>query len=439
VNLPPCLSVQDGHLFIGNHDTVSLAARFGTPLYVTDEDRIRARYREVHAVLSFCYDRVKVLYAAKANGNPAILRALADEGAGADVFSAGELILALQAGMDPDRLLFNGSSKSVADLALAVEKGVRVSVDSLDELHSLDRVAGEAGETAGIAFRVNPALEVPTHPKIATGLRTSKFGIPAGDILATYRAALGCDHVSPIGIHCHIGSQILEVEPFARAAAVMTDLAAGLIDLGVRLRFIDLGGGLGIPYRRGVDPEPSFSDYASAVVPVFSAGVKKAGISPELWVEPGRYLVADSTILLAGVNSVKEAHRRFVNVDAGFNLLIRPVMYGSYHAVAVANKADRLPAHNYTIAGPICETGDLLAEDRDLPAVGAGDLIAVLDAGAYGFAMSSQYNGRPRCAEVLVRGPEAALMRRRETMDDLTVTTEQPPWQAPRRRSAEPE
>ncbi|HVP25533.1 MAG TPA: diaminopimelate decarboxylase [Methanomicrobiales archaeon] len=432
MNLPPSLSVKSGHLHIGRQDTVSLAARFGTPLYVTDEDRIRARYREVHAALSSRYGRVRVLYAAKANGNPAILAALADEGAGADVFSAGELLLALRAGMDPDRLLFNGSSKSTADLALAVGEGVRVSVDSLDELHQLDHAAREAGRTAEISFRVNPALEVPTHPKIATGLRTSKFGIPANDILAAYREALGCSHVKPVGIHCHIGSQILEVDPFARAAGVMTDLAAGISDLGVRLVFVDLGGGLGIPYRHGTDAAPSFYDYAAAVVPVFLAGVRKAGISPELWVEPGRYLVADSTILLTRVNSVKEAHRRFVNVDAGFNLLVRPVMYGSYHGIVVANKADQPPAHRYTIAGPICETGDLLAEDRDLPAVGAGDLVAVLDAGAYGFAMSSQYNGRPRCAEVLVRGEDAAPMRRAETLDDLTAATERPPWQAPR-------
>jgi diaminopimelate decarboxylase len=432
VILPPSLSVRNGHLHIGVHDTVALAARFGTPLYVTDEDRVRARFREVHDALASRYGKVRVLYAAKANGNPAILSALAGEGAGADVFSAGELLLALRAGMDPDRLLFNGSSKSEADLALAVEKGVRVSVDSLDELRSLDRIAGEAGEVSEISFRVNPALEVPTHPKIATGLRTSKFGIPAAEILAAYQAALGCSHVRPVGIHCHIGSQILEVEPFARAASVMTGLAAGLTDLGVRLRFIDLGGGLGIPYHRGSDPAPSFTDYAAAVVPVFAAGVKKAGISPELWVEPGRYLVADSTILLTLVNSVKEAHRRFVNVDAGFNLLVRPVMYGSWHAVVVANKADRPPAHRYTIAGPICETGDILAEDRDLPAMAAGDLVAVLDAGAYGFAMASQYNGRPRCPEVLVRGGDAALMRRGETLDDLTAATERPPWQAPR-------
>ena len=428
--LPPSLSVKDGHLHIGGHDTVSLAARFGTPLYVTDEDRICARYREVRDALSSRYGKVRVLYAAKANGNPAILRALATEGAGADVFSAGELLLALRAGMDPDRLLFNGSSKSEPDLALAVEKRVRVSVDSLDELHALDRAAGEAGEVAEISFRVNPALEVPTNPKIATGLRTSKFGIPAGDILAAYQAALGCSYVRPVGIHCHIGSQILEVDPFARAAAVMTGLAAGVTELGVRLRFIDLGGGLGIPYRHGADPAPSFSDYAAAVVPVFAAGVKEAGISPELWVEPGRYLVADSTILLARVNSVKEAHRRFVNVDAGFNLLVRPVMYGSFHTVVVANKAGDLPAHRYTIAGPICETGDILAEDRDLPAIAAGDLVAVLDAGAYGFSMASQYNGRPRCPEVLIRGGDAALMRRGETLEDLTAAAERPPWQA---------
>jgi diaminopimelate decarboxylase len=209
----------------------------------------------------------------------------------------------------------------------------------------------------------------------------------------------------------------------------MTGLAAGLKDLGVRLRLIDLGGGLGIPYRRGTDPAPSFSDYAAAVVPVFAAGVKKAGISPELWVEPGRYLVADSTILLTRVNSVKEAHRRFVNVDAGFNLLVRPVMYDAYHEVMVANRADSPATQACSVAGPICETGDLLARDRSLPRVQAGDLIAVLDAGAYGFAMASQYNQRCRCPEVLVRGKEEALMRRGETLADLLATAEEPPWQ----------
>jgi len=429
MRLPPHLPVRNGHLHVGAHDTVELACRFGTPLYITDEDRVRANYREYRDALQARYPRSKVLYAAKASGNPAILRALAQEGAGADVFSSGELLLALRAGMEPDDLLFNGSSKSPADLALAVEKGVRVSVDSLDELRQLDRAATGAGCEVEIAFRVNPALEVPTHPKIATGLATSKFGIPHGQVPDAYRAALSCRSVVPTGIHCHIGSQILEVRPFAEAAGVMTRLASAVHDMGVPLTFIDLGGGLGIPYHRTTDPVPTPADYAAGVVPVFLQGIREAGISPELWVEPGRYLVGDSTVLLARVNSVKEAHARFVNVDAGFNLLVRPVMYDAYHEVMVANKADSPATQTCSIAGPICETGDLLARDRALPMVQAGDLIAVLDAGAYGFAMASQYNQRCRCPEVLVRGEEVALMRRGETLDDLLTTVEEPPWQ----------
>jgi diaminopimelate decarboxylase len=369
-----------------------------------------------------------MLYAAKANGNLAILEALAGEGAGADVFSSGELALALKAGMDPQALLFNGSSKSPADLTLAVECGVRVSVDSLDELRQLDAAAGAAGAKVEIAFRVNPALEVPTHPKIATGLATSKFGIPAGMILDAYREAHACENIRPVGMHCHIGSQILEVEPFARAAAVMVEVAYEVTGLGIDLEFLDIGGGLGLPYRRSVDVAPTPEEYADAVMPVFLEGIEECGITPALWVEPGRYLVGDSTVLLTRVNSVKQSHKRFVNVDAGFNLLARPVMYDAYHEVLVANKADAPPAGEYTVTGPICETGDIIAADRLLPETAAGDLVAVLDAGAYGFSMSSQYNSRPRCAEVLVKGPDAALMRRAETIDDLTGTMQRPPW-----------
>jgi len=429
VILPPHLSIRDGHLFIGEHDTVDLAGRFGTPLYVTDENRIRENYRRLADALSARYPKVQVLYAAKANGNLAILRILAGMGAGADVFSAGELDLALQAGMRPEVLLFNGSSKSPRDLALAVATDVRVSVDSLDELSQLNAAAASAGKTVEIAFRVNPAIEVPTHPKIATGLATSKFGIPAGQVLDAYREALACSNVRPVGIHCHIGSQILEVEPFARETAVLIDLARDLADIGVPLEFIDIGGGLGVPYRRGIDRAPTPEEYADAVMPVFTAGVKELGIEPALWVEPGRSLVGDSTILLTRVNSVKEAHRTFANVDAGFNLLARPAMYDSYHEVVAANRADSPAEREYTIAGPICETGDLLAKDRKLPALSAGDLIAVLDAGAYGFAMSSQYNGRPRCPEALVRDGDVALMRRAETIDDLITTMTTPAWQ----------
>ena len=427
--LPPHLSVRDGHLWIGEHDTVGLAERFGTPLYVTSEDRIRENFQRLSGALTAHYKKVRILYAAKANGNLAVFKTLASMGAGADVFSAGEVALALASGMRPESLLFNGSSKTPSDHALAVEKGIRVSVDSVDELRQLDAVAKEAGKTVEIAFRVNPAIDVPTHPKIATGLATSKFGIPAGQILDAYREALALENVNPVGIHCHIGSQILAVEPFAREVEVLIDVARDLLDIGVDPAFIDIGGGLGIPYRRETDRAPTPEDYAGAVMPVFLRGIKELGIEPEFWVEPGRWLVDDSTILLTRVNSTKTAHKTFANVDAGFNLLIRPTMYDSYHEVVAANKADAPAVSEYSVTGPICETGDILAKDRMLPELAAGDIIAVLDAGAYGFAMSSQYNSRPRCAEVLLAGKEAALMRRAETIEDLTATMVTVPWQ----------
>ena len=429
MRLPPHLSIKNGHLYIGVHDSVTLVQRYGTPLYVTNEDRICELFRDYQEALSSRYPHVQVLYAAKANGNLAIMRALAQAGAGADVFSSGELHLALAAGMPAGKLLFNGSSKSPDDLRLAFKKNVKVSVDSIDELHQLDEAARSAGTVAKIAFRVNPALDVPTHPKIATGLAGSKFGIPHQQIPAAYREALDCDHIRPVGLHCHIGSQILDTEPFAHAADMMVRIAKELTEMGVSLEFIDLGGGLGIPYHHDTDPAPTPEGYAAKVVPVFRAGVEACGITPELWVEPGRSLVADSTVLLTRVNSTKKTHKRFANVDAGFNLLIRPAMYDAYHEVLVANKADAVARTTYTVTGPICESGDILAADRNLPELAAGDNIAVLDTGAYGYAMSSQYNGRPRCPELIIKGTQVALMRRAETLDDITGTMQRPPWQ----------
>lgn len=429
MKLPHHLTIQNSRLHINGQDCVALAGRYGTPLYVTSEDRVVELFGNYKKAFAARYPKVQVLYAAKANGNLALLRALAQKGAGADIFSSGELELALAAGMAPEKLLFNGSSKSPVDLKLAVEKGVKVSLDSLDELHQLDSVAAKAKKTVSVSFRVNPALEVPTHPKIATGLATSKFGIPHKEIPAAYREALACTNIRPAGIHCHIGSQILDIEPFARAAEVMVRIAGELTDMGVKLEFIDLGGGLGIPYHHDTDPAPSAEDYAAKVVPIFRAGMEACGITPELWVEPGRSLVADSTVLLTRVNSTKNAHKRFANVDAGFNLLIRPAMYDSYHEIIVANKADAPLTSEYTVTGPICESGDILASDRNLPEVAAGDIIAVLDAGAYGYAMASQYNSRPRCPEVLLHGTQAALMRRGETLSDITAAMEKPGWQ----------
>ncbi|MCX6698284.1 MAG: diaminopimelate decarboxylase [Methanoregula sp.] len=429
MKLPRHLTIKNHILHIGGQDCIKLAKEYGTPLYVTSEDRVCEQFLRYKEALSSRYPKVQVLYAAKANGNLALMRALAQLGAGADVFSAGELHLALESGMPPEKLLFNGSSKTPADLRLAVEKGVKVSVDSLNELHQLDVIAGEAGKIAKIGFRVNPALEVPTHPKIATGLATSKFGIPHSEIPAAYRGALTCTNVKPVGIHCHIGSQILDIEPFVRAAEVMVRIVQNITSLGVKLEFVDLGGGLGIPYHHDTDPTPTPEDYAKKVVPVFKDGMVACGITPELWVEPGRFLVADSTVLLTRVNSTKVTHKIFANVDAGFNLLIRPAMYDAYHEVIVADSADAATTTDYTVTGPICETGDILAQDRYLPTFAAGDVLAVLDAGAYGYAMSSQYNCRPRCPELLIKGSQVALMRRGETLEDITGTMLHPPWQ----------
>ncbi len=408
------LEVKNNHLIIGGADTTELAQQYGTPLYVTNESRVIENFQAYRKA----FPDADIYYAAKANGSFAILRMLARQGAGADVFSFGELYMALLAGIPREKILFNGNSKTDFELQKAVELGVKVSVDSRDELHTLSETAEKAGKTAEIAFRVNPDVSPKTHPKISTGLSSSKFGIPSKEVVGIYREASELPGISPCGIHCHIGSQILEIAPFVEATQKMMDFVEKVTGAGIDLEFVDMGSGLGIPYKKGEDtPKPC--DLADAILPVFNERTKELGISPKLILEPGRYIVADTTILLTKVNTVKKAARNFVGVDAGFNLLIRPAMYESYHYVVVANKAAAKPEETYTIVGPICETGDILAEDRELPRIVKGDLIALLDAGAYGFSMSSQYNGKPRCAEILVKDGDSDVIRSAEDVGDL--------------------
>ncbi len=411
--IPGHLEVRDGHLCIGGVDTVGLAKEYGTPLYVTSEDRLRENYRR----FAKAFKDAHIYFAAKSNNNIVVQKILAREGAGADAFSDGEIYLARLAGIPSEKILFTGNSKTDAELTYAVEAGVMVSIDSHDELASLSKIAAGLGKEVGVAFRVNPAISANAHPKLATGLRISKFGIPLEEIVGTYREAKDLPGIKPIGIHCHIGSQILEVSPYTETVHRMMDLVAqisGFIDL----KFVDIGGGFGIPYQKGV-ATPTPQDWADAILPVFQDRCAKLGIRPELHLEPGRYIVADTTVLLTHVNTVKKAASTFVGVDAGFNTLIRPAMYDSYHEVVVANRAAEESTNTYTVAGPICESGDILAADRRLPAVKKDDIVALLDAGAYGYCMSSQYVGRPRCAEVLVHAGRAELIRKRETYDDL--------------------
>lgn len=411
--IPGHLEVKKGHLYIGGVDTVELAREYGTPLYVTSEDRIRDNFRRFKKA----FPEAHIYFAAKSNNNIVVQRIMAQEGAGADAFSDGEIYLARLAGIPAHKILFTGNSKTDAELEYAVNAGVMVSVDSHDELISLSKIASKLGKEVKIAFRVNPDVNADAHPKLATGLKTSKFGIPNAQIVDTYKEAAKLPGVKPAGIHCHIGSQILDAAPFAEMMTKMMDLVEGIYKF-IDLEFVDIGGGLGVPYMKDAKPLTP-QEMADAVLPIFNERCKKLGISPELHLEPGRYIVADTTILLAHVNTVKKAYYNFVGTDAGFNTLIRPAMYDSYHEVVVANKAGEEPAETYTVVGPICETGDILAKDRKLPAVKKDDIVALLDAGAYGFCMSSQYVGRPRCAEVLVHEGKAELIRKRETYDDL--------------------
>ncbi len=408
------LQIENSHLTIGGVDSVELIEQYGSPLYVTNEERLRANFRRY----SDAFPNADLYYAAKANANFTILKIMTDEGAGADVFSDGELYMALLAGIPKEKVLFNGNSKSDSELLMAVKTGVRVSLDSLDELRTLSAIAKNEGAVVDISFRVNPDVSPDTHPKISTGLRTSKFGVPHDEVVRAYKEALDLPGVNPVGIHCHIGSQILDITPFAEAMTKMMDLVEQVSRLGAELEFVDVGSGLGIPYEKGIDV-PTPQDLADLILPIFNERCKAEGISPKLVLEPGRYIAADSTVLLTTVNTMKEAAKKFVGVDAGFNLMIRPAMYDSYQHVVVANKADAPVKDIYSIAGPICETGDILAHDRELPEIEKGDIIAVLDAGAYGFSMSSQYNGRVRCAEVLVNDGKVDVIRKRETYDDL--------------------
>ena len=408
------LEIRNNHLIIGRADTTELAERYGTPLYVTNESRVIENFSSYKKA----FPHADIYYAAKANGSFAILRILAKQGAGADVFSYGELYMALLAGIPREKILFNGNSKTDFELQKAVEIGVKVSVDSGDELHTLSQIAQKAKKEVEIAFRVNPDVSPKTHPKISTGLRTSKFGIPSEQVVGIYQEASELPGISPSGMHCHIGSQILDTAPFRDAMHKMMDLVEKVTALGIDLSFVDMGSGLGIPYKKD-EHAPTPQDHADAILPVFEERTSALGISPKLILEPGRYIVGDTTILLTRVNTVKKAAKNFVGVDAGFNLLIRPAMYESYHYAVVANKAASPPGDTYTIVGPICETGDILAHDRELPHIEKGDLIALLDTGAYGFSMSSQYNGRPRCSEILVKDGDADVIRGREDVEEL--------------------
>ncbi len=397
-------------------DGVSLedaAREHGTPLYVYSRAAIEAAFRAYET--AFAPVRPRICYAVKANGNGAILRLLASLGAGADIVSGGELLAARRAGFPAERIVFAGVGKTDAEIALGLEQGIgEWNAESEDEIARIGAAAEALGTRARVSLRVNPDIDPRSHPYISTGLREAKFGVDirlAAPILRRARDRAG---VEIAGVQCHIGSQITELEPLAAAARALAGLSRQLLDEGLPLRTIDLGGGLGVSYDgRGV-PDPSA--FAAAVLPAIE------GLPLQLVLEPGRSLVAGAGALLTRVLYVKDGHeKKFVVVDAGMNDLLRPALYDAFHRVEPVLARGR-PAELVDVVGPVCESSDFLARRRELERPEPGDLLAVRDAGAYGFSMSSNYNLRPRSAEVLVENGRLRLIRRRETFDDLVRT-----------------
>ncbi len=391
-----------------------IAERFATPVYVYDEGQIRQRFRHFKSAFDK-HGGAKVCYAYKANSNLAICEILRQEGAGADVLSEGELKTALEVGVKPEDMILTSTGKTDDEIRLAVENNVVINVDSPYELDVINELAGGLKRRAKISVRINPSVDPKTHPKIATGIKASKFGIhvEGGLALRAYKKAKSLENLEIVGLHVHIGSQILETSPFVEAAKKAVEFAKELQKEGIKLRFIDMGGGMGIPYKGEACIGPE--EYADAICPE----IKKLGYGVELWLEPGRYIVGPAGVLVTRVLGVKETpYKNFINVDCGFTTLVRPAMYDAYHEVEVMDK--QYPKKTYDVAGNLCESGDILARDRKLPAAERGDLLAIKDAGAYGFAMASNYNSRLRPPEILVReNGKVEVIRERETMEDL--------------------
>ncbi len=398
-----------GELRIEGVSATRLAEQYGTPLYVYSADAIESRWRELDAALGD-YPHL-VCYAVKANSNLAVLGLLAKLGSGFDVVSGGELARVMAAGGSAQKTVFSGVGKSVAELRYALEAGILcIDVESLAELERIGVLAEQTGRPAPVALRINPDVDAATHPYISTGLRENKFGIPLAKAESALQRIAHDSRYRLMGLACHIGSQITELDPLREAVESVLSLADRVAAQGVGLTHIDVGGGLGISYRN--EAAPSLNDYGRMLREHF------AGRAETLLLEPGRSVVGEAGLLLTRIEYLKEeAGRPFAIVDAAMTDLLRPALYDAHHDILPAVQREG-GAQRWDIVGPVCETGDFLGNGRNLAAE-PGDILAIADAGAYGFAMSSNYNSRPRAAEVLVRAGEHWLVRRRERIEEL--------------------
>ena len=401
-----------------------LAEEYGTPLYVYSKNQFIEKYRLLNNTLGDISHLV--CYALKANANHHILQLLAMEGAGADVVSAGELYLALKSGFPPEKIVFAGVGKREDEIEFALQHNIfSFNVESVAELHTISRAAIRTGKKARISLRINPDIDAQSHPYITTGLQSTKFGIEASKAIEVYTYAATLSSLELVGVHTHIGSQITKIEPFAATANYIAGLIGKLREAGINLTHIDFGGGFGVQYVQAVSHEalpqeetsndhvPTPAEFFAAVLPILQT------TDCSIWIEPGRSIIADAGVLITRIISVKEnSIKKFIVVDAGMNDLLRPSLYQAYHQI-VPLSITTYETEKVDIVGPICESSDFFAKDRLLAKSNAGDYLALLTTGAYGFVLSSNYNGRLRPAEILVNGDRVRIIRPRQMMEDL--------------------
>lgn len=407
-------ALKDGVLHAESVSLPAIADQFGTPAYVYSRAALEAALGEFHDVLGGhpAGQGALVCYAVKANSNLAILNVFARLGAGFDIVSGGELQRVLAAGADPKKVVFSGVGKTAAEMKLALEVGIFCfNVESAAELERLNEVAGQCGKQAPISLRVNPNVDPKTHPYISTGLKGAKFGVAYDSALALYRRAAALPHIEVTGIDCHIGSQLLDPSPFIEALDRILALIDQLTAEGIRIHHLDLGGGLGIKYNTE-QVQPTVASYLTPLLD------KLAGRGLQVVLEPGRRLVGNAGLLLTRIEYLKQGEaKNFAIIDAAMNDLMRPALYEAWHDILpVVPRAGA--TDDYDVVGPVCETGDFLGQDRPL-AVAPGDLLAVMSAGAYGMAMASNYNTRPRAVEIMIDGDQIHVIRQRETVEQL--------------------
>jgi diaminopimelate decarboxylase len=404
---------RSGRLFAENVAIEDLARRYGTPLYVYSRSHLRERFRAIASAMADV--KPLICYSVKANSNAAIIKTLAAEGSGFDIVSGGELFRVLKAGGAANKIVFAGVGKTREEIDYALSEQILFfTVESEPEALRISECAKRLGLKARIAFRVNPDVDPKTHKYISTGKKENKFGLDLERALKAYETAAALPNIEVIGLHVHIGSQILSADPFGEALQKIKSVCLALKAKYPSFRYLDIGGGLGIKYK----PEQETlapSIFAATVLPI----LKDIGL--QVVMEPGRSIVGNAGILVSRVQYIKESHfKTFIVADAAMNDLIRPALYQAHHEILPVTATDKKVLGD--LVGPICESGDFLAQDRELPAVGEGDLLVALSAGAYGFSMASSYNSRPRPAEVMVEGDVATLIRRRESWEDLIAT-----------------